>query len=626
MRLRFSSISRNDNPQVSFEDVKSAAGQLGFKGKDGLVVEPRTTVRGEDQCEDLGGNGEPRNTVGDVMIREEVEIPDAENGAVGGSKNVSEGNVDGVAKGVGEVSEHEGVGQLDRRGVQGVGGNVQARIQEIVEEVPSGQDEFQGALEEDETASQSVRATSTPVAAGKSLVAHYDNPGPTFSSENNAGETSRVEAPIQQIDENGNQQSEAISEARATSSMGALMVREGTQGGFVEASAFGEQDMDLDLSLMEKTSESQIDLGSGGQGPRSRSRSGSRMMNLLNGSASKRRVQKVGLHDGMLKKALHGKEISKNMNMQEIQGTQQQQVLHKRSNQVATSIGGECRKCGKALRRNKGNLCVECEGVFHVKCSTKKFEGEGWVCKRCKKQGAREKPVQNQGGAGDSAANEGEVTTCSQSVSTKITSGAQEGLVRQVAIGVGEKPSACKNCSGCARKKGCKKVAIWNKAQKQTGWVVVNNSKKVARRSLSVSTNIGRAAPLEGAVKQVATDKKVVNPVSRKRKMVESEASEKAAQRWEEKSNKRARIDKRVGFNKVASVKGRSRSTLGEETRSLGSERPVRSSARKEMGSYWEEPVREERLRCKYCKTSFSAASKLRRWLSLNIHLEFFNS
>ena len=72
MRLRFSSISRNDNPQVSFEDVKSAAGQLGFKGKDGLVVEPRTTVRGEDQCEDLGGNGEPRNTVGDVMIREEV--------------------------------------------------------------------------------------------------------------------------------------------------------------------------------------------------------------------------------------------------------------------------------------------------------------------------------------------------------------------------------------------------------------------------------------------------------------------------------------------------------------------------------------------------------------------------
>ena len=56
--------------------------------------------------------------------------------------------------------------------------------------MPSSQVEFRGALEEHETASQSVRATSTPVAGGKSLVAYHDGLGPTFPSENNAGETS----------------------------------------------------------------------------------------------------------------------------------------------------------------------------------------------------------------------------------------------------------------------------------------------------------------------------------------------------------------------------------------------------------------------------------------------------
>ena len=90
-----------------------------------------------------------------------------------------------------------------------------------------------------------------------------------------------------------------------------------------------------------------------------------------------------------------------------------------------------------------------------------------------------------------------------------------------------------------------------------------------------------------------------------------------------EKSIKRARIDKRVGLNKVVIGKGRS-STLDEEIRSVESVRPVRSSARKKVGSYRERPVSEERFRCKYCKESFSASSKLRRWVSLNIHIKYF--
>jgi len=173
----------------------------------------------------------------------------------------------------------------------------------------------------------------------------------------------------------------------------------------------------------------------------------------------------------------------------------------------------------------------------------------------------------------------------------KVASAAKGSPIRQVALGQGGKPSPCKNCSGCVRKKGCKKVAMWNKAQKQTGAVVANKARKVSRRSQSVSTNIGRVTPLE--------------------------RPERAVQRLEEESNKKTCNDRRVGFNKLANVNGKS-STLCEKVKSLGSERPVRSSARKEVGSYWEKPVREERLSCKYCKTSFSAASKLRRHMEIH--------
>ena len=158
---------------MSLKVVKTAAIQLGYKGKDGLVMEPRTILQGDDgsdgpdgsdeeinfgdqgrretlaekellmwesiartrhnQFEDLG---ELDNAVDDVMLRKEVEIPDAEKGAAGGSKKGSEGNVDGLPKEVGEVVRHEGMQR-----------NVQGRIQETVEEVPSSQVEFQGALE-----------------------------------------------------------------------------------------------------------------------------------------------------------------------------------------------------------------------------------------------------------------------------------------------------------------------------------------------------------------------------------------------------------------------------------------------------------------------------------------------
>ena len=55
----------------------------------------------------------------------------------------------------------------------------------------------------------------------------------------------------------------------------------------------------------------------------------------------------------------------------------------------------ECRKCGNevTVSKGKGNLCRVCERVFHVKCSSHKSEGKEWVCKPCK-----EKSMQKQEG------------------------------------------------------------------------------------------------------------------------------------------------------------------------------------------------------------------------------------
>ena len=145
-----------------------------------------------------------------------------------------------------------------------------------------------------------------------------------------------------------------------------------------------------------------------------------------------------------------------------------------------------------------------------------------------------------------------------------------------------------------------------------------DKGRKMICGSQFAPTDVGGATPLEGSIGQVAKDKDADQGQVGKRKVGEVEAPERAVQVVEEKIMKQARIDKRVGFNKVALVKGR-RGTLGEDVKS---QRPVRSSARKEEGCYWENPVREERFKCKHCKASFSAVSKRRRLFCINLHIE----
>ena len=138
----------------------------------------------------------------------------------------------------------------------------------------------------------------------------------------------------------------------------------------------------------------------------------------------------------------------------------------------------------------------------------------------------------------------------------------------------------------------------------------------------------GRVTPLmisrtqKGQVMQVTKDKEAFKAADQglhgKRKVEESEATEEARPG---KNLELTCTEEREAFNKVVPVKDMS-STPGDDFKSGGNERPVRSEANKKAAKYWESPVHgqktltkmgEKRFKCKYCQASFSAVSRLCR-------------
>ena len=62
----------------------------------------------------------------------------------------------------------------------------------------------------------------------------------------------------------------------------------------------------------------------------------------------------------------------------------------------------------------------------------------------------------------------------------KVTKPVVDEEEAELDSGETDKPKACKKCSGCVRSKGCKKVARWNKKQREQS----DLAKKVVKRSL----------------------------------------------------------------------------------------------------------------------------------------------
>ena len=636
--------------------MKLVASQLGFKGKKGLVVEQRVTQK-EDEEEDevvmiedeesSGGDGLVLGVVEEAMAvqgdeveqytgqssREDNNIilstspvqyyieqvkstgrqearksPPGDNGNVrltfGGNlprANYGEQADAAVGRNGGDFTE------------QGNEVDQQSSRSQRLDEVPVSQVHFQDALE----GGAHVRA-STPVAGSKSQ---------TFPSENDASKISR-EVAIEQMDENGNQEGDANREERE--SFSASILREDNQGGFVEASAVGVQDMDIDHSLMEKTRETPIALGtgSGDQGLRRSSsaspmvsKSASPMTNPLKGNA-RRRSQHNG--DKELRKCLEDqlKSGRKGDKQPGLKGAKKQKMKHQKVSQEkskpsyqVTSIntvdslrialkrsmtdeenvplamqGGaqssgavvktpkKCRKCDKAIR-GQSNLCGNCKAIEETQ--------EKMNMKIKEIEEAKRKMKSKQDGSAE-VTDETEATRRRQSVATDI------GREKQVAMKLG----ACHNCAGCKTKKGCKEIFKGKKAQKQGGSVNVANEAGNLTRCTRSQSKAGR-----NAVKEAGRG-------GEKRKVAGNVASGEGGQEDEGrvKENKRARTDKRVSFNEVVKV---------VEVQCGGSKRPVRSRAGKEEGFYSkyfsEEPELEEDFRCKNCKTRFLSKGKLRR-------------
>ena len=535
-------ISQN-NLQVSFEDVKLVASQLGFKGKKGLVVEQRVTQK-EDEEEDevvmiedeesSGGDGLVLGVVEEAMAvqgdeveqytgqssREDNNIEQVKSTSRQEARKSPPGDNGNVRLTFGGNLPRANYGEQADAAVGRNGGDFTEQGNEVdqqssrsqrLDEVPVSQVHFQDALE----GGAHVRATSTPVAGSKSQ---------TFPSENDASKISR-EVAIEQMDENGNQEGDANREERE--SFSASPLREDTQGGFVEASAVGEQDMDIDHSLMEKTRETPIALGSGDLGlRRSRSaspmvsKSASPMTNPLKGNA-RRRSQHNG--DKELRKCLEDqlKSGRKGDKQPGLKGAKKQKMKHQKVSQEkskpsyqVTSIntvdslrialkrsmtdeenvplamqGGaqssgavaktpkKCRKCDKAIR-GQSNICGNCKAIEETQ--------EKMNMKIKEIEEAKRKMKSKQDGSAE-VTDETEATRRRQSVATDI------GRKKQVAMKLG----ACHNCAGCKTKKGCKEIFKGKKAQKQGGSVNVANEAgnltRCRRSQSEAGRNAGRA-------------------------------------------------------------------------------------------------------------------------------------
>ena len=72
-----------------------------------------------------------------------------------------------------------------------------------------------------------------------------------------------------------------------------------------------------------------------------------------------------------------------------------------------------------------------------------------------------------------------------------------------------DKPKACKKCSGCVRSKGCKKVARWNKKQREEG----DLAKKVVKRSLQ---DIDKQVEDDGQLLTEEPEKENIDPSNEK--------------------------------------------------------------------------------------------------------------
>merc|ERR1719474_1614242 len=291
-----------------------------------------------------------------------------------------------------------------------------------------------------EEESSNSRATSTPLAATQAPVVYQDESDLVVSQCGGDKEghlkpkKMRLEMIAKQSgtgdveDVGENLESPVISEGLATlCSEPVVFGNYGSNGHISEGNVDinqevnNEVDMELDHSLMEKTRDSQISLGRDHlQGGNSRSRSLSpRKLMGDHGSYSKKRksMLSLGLHMKVSKKTALGIHFHESMPRPRIidspnsvqkkrksgKGTPMirdislkrssgiRRLLKKGDGEIEKALKPlrECQKCKKTVTEGRGNTCAACGEVLHKKCSSKKTEGEQWLCKMCRSRQKR---------------------------------------------------------------------------------------------------------------------------------------------------------------------------------------------------------------------------------------------
>ena len=285
------------------------------------------------------------------------------------------------------------------------------------------------------------RATSTPLKATQAPVVYQNDSDLVVSQSGGDKEgqpkpkKKRLEMTAEQSgtgdveDVGENLESPVISEELATLCSEAVVFGNDNNGNTSEVNVDiyqevnNEVDMELDHSLMEKTRDSRISLGRDQlQGGSSRSKSLSpRKLMGDHGSYSEKRksMLKLGLHMKVMKKTALGiqkktaLEVLSQESMQRARvidspnsvqkksksgkgtpairdislkrGSGIRRLLKKGDGEIEKTLKPlrECQTCKKTVTKSRGNTCKACGEVFHKKCSSKKTEGEQWLCKMC---------------------------------------------------------------------------------------------------------------------------------------------------------------------------------------------------------------------------------------------------
>jgi len=276
------------------------------------------------------------------------------------------------------------------------------------------------------------RATSTPLAATQAPVVYQDESDLVVShsggdKEGQAKPKKRLGMTAEQSgtgnveDVAENLESPVISERLAMLCSEAVVFGNMNNGNISEGNVDineevnNEVDMELDHSLMEKTRDSQISLGRGqlqGGNSRSKSLSPRKLMGAHCIYSKKRKsMLSLGLHMKVVKKTalgIHSQEsmqrsriiestdsVQKKMKLEKgtpvirdiglKRGSGSRRLLKKGDGEIEKTLKPlrECQTCKKTVTKSRGNTCTACGEVFHKRCSSKKTEGEQWLCKMC---------------------------------------------------------------------------------------------------------------------------------------------------------------------------------------------------------------------------------------------------